>query len=764
MSTDHANIHTLAPAWNAREVVVFNGQKDTRIYKGGDYETRSLASLFSMEPGRAPKGEVMAFIPSTYCAYDARSHKVQRSNGSFVALCGDVDHGNHPLDRIEGLVRGFAGECAWLIYSTAHASEDDKRWRIIIPLAQPMGFEDWHDAQNAFFNFMEYGGVDMDRALERAGQPIYLPNVPDFHPRTGEILRNDDGHPIFYRRATTGTNALGITVEGALLAGMEAIARKREEDELARERVREEATRNRACRSRSADAPVMEEFNQANPIANLLELYGYEQSPRNDADWRSPHQQGDSYATRNYGDHWISLSASDAGKGLGARCAAGCFGDAYDLFVHYEHSGDHKSAFRALYQERRASQPESARRELPARHPDDPGPSAPADEMDPMGQQIEVAELPRKRGDRALPVEWVGDVEPVIDGLWLVDDWLPAHGLGALYGHPGSGKSFLALDMGLRVALGWDIAGREVEQGLVLYVVAEGQTGFRNRMVAFRDHHQIAKETPFAFVPVAIDLQAPDGDRDKLIAAISDAADVAGQRPVLVVIDTLSKTFGAGKENTDDMATYVANCSAVADRFKCCTLIVHHRPKDSESRDPRGHSSLKGGLEMIAIVEGGPIKSATTLKQKDGPDNEKISFSLKVVELGTNAKGKTVTTCIVEYRDDAPTLTSDPGKALIAKMSDRLKIVRDAIGDAIARHGVPIGDPVPDDQYNAFSVGKMVARGHAEDSIKAALQSVVSGNPDKLADNIIREKNRHVASLKSKGIVGTWEDWYWLNY
>jgi len=209
MATEADNIHKLAPSWNARQVVTFNGQHDTRISTGKPYSTRSLASLFALEPGNAAKLDGLAFIPSSYSADDARSHATQRADGSFVALCGDVDHGDHPLHRIESMVRGFAGDAAWLIFSTAHARADDKRWRIVIPLAQPMAFENWHDAQHAFFNFMEYGGVEMDRALDRAGQPVYLPNVPDHHAKTGELLRDDDGAPQFYKRATTGTQCAG---------------------------------------------------------------------------------------------------------------------------------------------------------------------------------------------------------------------------------------------------------------------------------------------------------------------------------------------------------------------------------------------------------------------------------------------------------------------------------------------------------------------------------------------------------------------------
>ncbi|MBB6190851.1 hypothetical protein FHS51_001071 [Sphingobium wenxiniae] len=423
MATEADNIHKLAPSWNARQVVTFNGQHDTRITTGGEYDTRTLASLFALEPGNADKLDGLAFIPSSYSAHDARSHATQRSDGVFVALCGDVDHGDHPLHRIESMVRGFARDAAWLIFSTAHARADDKRWRIVIPLAQPIGFDDWHDAQHAFFNFMEYGGIDMDRALDRAGQPVYLPNVPDHHAKTGELLRDDDGAPLFYKRATTGTNAPGLTTDGPLASGMAAIARKREDDEAERKQMREEAARRRANRPRNDDAPIMEEFNRGTPVANLLELYGYKQSPRNPADWRSPHQQSDSYATRIVEDSWISLSASDVASGLGQKCQAGCFGDAYDLFVHFEHSGDHKSAFRTLYQERRAAQPQPYSAP-PAMHPDDPGICAEdIDSMNAVGGEVfDQPEAVIDEADYPDPVDLWARYDPAVLPRGLLPD------------------------------------------------------------------------------------------------------------------------------------------------------------------------------------------------------------------------------------------------------------------------------------------------------------------------------------------------------
>lgn len=338
-------------------MVTFNGQYDTHIRTGEDYATLTLADVFNMKPTAKLKESGQAFIPSSYHDYDARDHAVQRDQGAFVALCGDVDSGDHPLERIEGAVRAFALGSACLIYGSAHARPGDMRWRVILPLYQPLRFGDWHDAQNAFFAFMQSQGIQMDHSLARPAQPVYLPNVPAVHATSGTPLRDGNGRPLYYRRATTGTDVPGLRIDrGAIARGIDRIRRQRADDDRMRERIRREAELRRANRSQNDSASIIADFNAANSVASTLELCGYEQSPRNPEDWRSPNQTSGTYATRIIGDKWVSLSASDAAAGLGRACKSGCFGDAYDLYVHYQHSGNHTAAFRMLRLERQQGQ------------------------------------------------------------------------------------------------------------------------------------------------------------------------------------------------------------------------------------------------------------------------------------------------------------------------------------------------------------------------------------------------------------------------
>jgi hypothetical protein len=185
-------------------VPTFNGQYDTNINTGEDYQSLELRALLGLLPTSRPKAGAPAFIPSMYNSFDARCHAVQQAQGQFVALAGDIDKGNVPMVDVINLTRDLFGPAsAIFIYSTGSATPDDKRWRIIVPLQEPVSFERWNEAQEAFFTYMEENGVLMDWSLARAGQPVYLPNVPPER-------RDEDGNPLFYESYTYGDEGVPL--------------------------------------------------------------------------------------------------------------------------------------------------------------------------------------------------------------------------------------------------------------------------------------------------------------------------------------------------------------------------------------------------------------------------------------------------------------------------------------------------------------------------------------------------------------------------
>ena len=160
--------------WHTHRFAYFAGALDSHLKTGEDYKTQTLSALWSMEPTNKPKSSGFAMIPSSYSDYDARSHKQQRANGSFIALVSDIDGGNHDAATICAAVQDFAPGASYFVYSSPHNRPGSQRWRIILPLTCAVPFDTWFDAQTALFTFLEARGIDGDHALTLSGSSVCL--------------------------------------------------------------------------------------------------------------------------------------------------------------------------------------------------------------------------------------------------------------------------------------------------------------------------------------------------------------------------------------------------------------------------------------------------------------------------------------------------------------------------------------------------------------------------------------------------------------
>lgn len=375
----------------------------------------------------------------------------------------------------------------------------------------------------------------------------------------------------------------------------------------------------------------------------------------------------------------------------------------------------------------------------------------------PAGSAVRpFAPVDETTGARPLQIEWAEEIEPHLNSLWLIKKTLPQQGLALIYGHPGSGKSFLAIDIAMHVALGWEWNGLRTRHGSVVYIGAEGQKGLRNRIVAFRRQHKIEGAIPLGFIPTPIDLYDSQADMAALRGQIRATAERYGQPPALIVVDTISKTIGVGKENTDDLAVYVANCGALASTFECCVLPVHHRPKDAESTEPRGHGSLKGGVDTVILVEAGKPKRARITKQKDDEERELLLFNLQPIELGTDDDGDPVSSCIV-----APTLDrfveENPTARKLAKLTPNYRVVYDQLGKAIEAEGSSPPASIPADLLGQW-VGKVVDLKTFSDRSISALRTASDTKPDTARKTFERARTK----LQALELIGVYEDFAWL--
>ena len=223
---------------------------------------------------------------------------------------------------------------------------------------------------------------------------------------------------------------------------------------------------------------------------------------------------------------------------------------------------------------------------------------------------------PASPAHRKFTLEPWRDISFVVFDEWLIKQFLPLQGLAAIFGKPGSFKSFVALDIALCIARGQPWGGRRSTQKSVVYIAAEGSAGLRKRKAGYQvAQPDLPSDLPFALVAAAPNLGTDKGDLPVLVAAI-EAADF---RPGLIVLDTLAQTIGAGHENGAGMTAFVANAGELGRHFKALVLIVHHTGLGDDRR-MRGHSSLNGALDAQILcehVDGDLAATLTLQKLKD---------------------------------------------------------------------------------------------------------------------------------------------------
>jgi AAA domain len=254
--------------------------------------------------------------------------------------------------------------------------------------------------------------------------------------------------------------------------------------------------------------------------------------------------------------------------------------------------------------------------------------------------------VPAESKIRIEPWDTIQD-EPV---EWLIQDILPRKGFSALFGPPGSFKSFIALDIAHSVATGSAWMGKEVSvPGAVLYICGEGHGGVGARIRACRLHHRTAPGAKVYVIRHQLNLRSSKEDIQQLHLAITNLVQREEIRFELVIVDTLARAFGGGNENdSSDMGAFIASLSKIQRLLDCALMIVHHVGKDI-TKGLRGHSSLLGALDtelelqrLDAALQDNQYAGSgniTITKQKDGSDGAKYGFRMVKVNLDNGRLG-----------------------------------------------------------------------------------------------------------------------------
>jgi hypothetical protein len=240
-----------------------------------------------------------------------------------------------------------------------------------------------------------------------------------------------------------------------------------------------------------------------------------------------------------------------------------------------------------------------------------------SDEIRGLASPCEATDLDRVLVDDAALMRWTAAPS-------LVAGRLSQGALAVLYGQPGEGKSFVALDLALCLATRQPWLGAAVlTSGPTIFVVAEGVWSFPPRVHAWKASRGFALDEALGLhtYPRAVNLM--------------DAADVGRflevvrpQGAVAIVLDTFARCLVGGDENSArDVGLAIAQCDRIRTETGALVLLVHHARKDGASE--RGSGALRGAADMMmALTKADDLLTLSCEKSKDSSPFEPIELRL----------------------------------------------------------------------------------------------------------------------------------------
>ena len=196
---------------------------------------------------------------------------------------------------------------------------------------------------------------------------------------------------------------------------------------------------------------------------------------------------------------------------------------------------------------------------------------------------------------------------------------IPNSGISVLYGKPGVGKSFIALDIAFQIAL----SGKPT-----LYICSEGGFDYGRRCKSWLVHNERYNNSDIANIPIFfIPFHFPRLYAFDTVAPVIEAS--KHMKIEFAVIDTLNRVSrGADENNANDMEVMLDNAEKIAPSV----LLVHHTNRSG--KDYRGSSAIEGNCTaMLELREerSGDLRLGC-VKNKYGPEFKPLHFQLIQVE------------------------------------------------------------------------------------------------------------------------------------
>jgi len=210
---------------------------------------------------------------------------------------------------------------------------------------------------------------------------------------------------------------------------------------------------------------------------------------------------------------------------------------------------------------------------------------------------------------------------------WLLHRVIESKVVAVLAGPRASFKSFIALDWSMRVALD--------EQPVAILSGEGGGLGRRVKawMQTFGGGRNL-RDLPILALERPLNL-----NREEEMTLLVQAVDMAGIRPAMVVVDTLSKFSAGMDENSNqEVAAYLSQLSRfIRERYDSTVLIVAHSGHGDSDR-PRGASALMANPDAEYIVKRAAQPNThvevTRQRFKDTGELPNLAYEAEVIDLG----------------------------------------------------------------------------------------------------------------------------------
>ncbi|MEF1289956.1 DUF3987 domain-containing protein [Vibrio sp. M260118] len=268
---------------------------------------------------RQAKSNCPWFLPSDV-ATSKRKDAVEKHN-HYTCLVADIDDGDSLLEAIEANLKGNGIDC-YYIYSTMSSKPEDKRWRVVVPIAQAVDLDHWQALQAALVI-----SLDGDDCTSRSQQISYLPALSYFN-KDHYQFKIERGEPLDVFQSYFAQQA-------ALLAAEQA------------KEIEEQAANTTAAKPRNISLSMgqispIDTFNQLNDWRVLLAKYGYKKRGKK---WLHPQ------STSGMAGVFISYRDDVNGRYVSSHTSdplTGYSRDKFDLYCHYEHNGNFEAALKQL--------------------------------------------------------------------------------------------------------------------------------------------------------------------------------------------------------------------------------------------------------------------------------------------------------------------------------------------------------------------------------------------------------------------------------